>query len=247
MGGRCRGSRLGSDLNGLENRGDSMEQRINALEEELKVLKSQIKAVLLDIKEYLATGNGRAYSPPAVDSGPAEPSPAASYDEPAGAPGPSPEAGFVETNLGGGAAEQAKPGFRPRKGQPEQVVNTIAMSEGGDSQVVDLLSISVLAQWLSRATAAVGRNQIGKLIEIYDVTGNLPPRLKEAMLLLADLYGDGSQDEDTPVTEYVSAAMSIQLLIELDSLLRYRRGALESVVLSMLLDEGPGNRKVSDG
>jgi len=236
-----------------------MEQRINALEEELKVLKSQIKAVLLDIKEFLATGNAYTYSPPAAGSGPAEPSPVASYvgpsgpspadshREPAGGPGPRPEAGFVETNLGERTTEQAEPDLRPRKGQPAQVVNTIAMSEGGDSQVVDLLSISVLAQWLSRATAAVGRNQIGKLIEIYDVTGNLPPRLKEAMLLLADLYGDGSQDEDTPVTEYVSAAMSIQLLIELDSLLRYRRGALESVVLSMLLDEGPGNRKVSDG
>jgi len=158
-----------------------------------------------------------------------------------------PEDRSTGTDLGGGAAEQAEPDLRPRKGQPAQVVNTIAISEGGGGGVVDLLTISVLAQWLSRATAAVGRNQIGKLVEIYDVTGNLPPRLKEAVLLLADLYGEGSQDEDTPATEYVSAAMSMQLLIELDSLLRYRSGALESVVLSMLLGEGAGNRKVSDG
>jgi len=224
-----------------------MEQRINALEEELKVLKSQIQAVLLDIKEYLATGNGHAYSPPAEASRPAEPSPAGSYAEPVGGQAHRPEAGFVGTDLGGGAAKQPEPDIRPRKAQPSDVAKTVAVGEGSESEVVDLLTISVLTQWLSRAIAAVGRNQTGKLVEIYVITGNLPPRLKEAMLLLVDLYGDGSQDEDTPVTEYVSATTSIQLLIELDSLLRYRSGALESVVLSMLLNEGPGNRKVSDG
>ena len=239
-----------------------MEQRINALEEELKVLKSQIQAVLLDIKEYLATGNGRAYSPPAEDSRPAEPSPAeprpaepspvepspaGSYAEPVGGQAHRPEAGFVGTDLGGGAAKQPEPDIRPRKAQPSDVVKPVAVGESSESEVVDLLTISVLTQWLSRAIAAVGRNQTGKLVEIYVITGNLPPRLKEAMLLLVDLYGDGSQDEDTPVTEYVSATTSIQLLIELDSLLRYRSGALESIVLSMLLNEGPGNRKVSDG
>jgi len=230
-----------------------MEQRINALEEELKVLKSQIQAVLLDIKEYLSTGNGRADSPPAEDSRPAEPSkpaeprPAGSYAEPVGGQAHRPEAGFRETDLGEGAAEQAEPAIRPRKAQPSDVVNTGAVGQGRESEVVDLLTISVLAQWLSRAIAAVGRKQTGKLVEIYVITGNLPPRLKEAMLLLVDLYSDGSHDEDTPVTECVSATTSIQLLIELDSLLRYRSGTLESVVFSMLLNEGLGDRKVSDG
>ena len=234
-----------------------MEQRINALGEELKVLKSQIQAVLLDIKEYLSTGNGHAYSPPAEDSrptepilaepSPAEPSPAGSYAEPVGGQAHRPEVGFMETALGEGTAEQAERDIRPRKAQPSDVVKTVAVGEGSESEVVDLLTISVLAQWLSRAVAAVGKNQTGKLVEIYVITGNLPPRLKEAMLLLVDLYSDGSHDEDTPVTEYVSATTSIQLLIELDSLLRYRSGALESVVFSMLLNEGPGNRKVSDG
>ena len=46
-----------------------MEQRINALEEELKVLKTEIVAVLLDIKNYLTTGNDGAYSPPGEGEG----------------------------------------------------------------------------------------------------------------------------------------------------------------------------------
>jgi len=103
---------------------------------------------------------------------------------------------------------------------------------------VDLLTVSVLAQWLSRAAATISKEQILKLVEIYDITGNLPPRLKQAILLLADLYCDGSLAE---VAEEVPATVSIQLLIELDSLLRYRTGALESVVLSMLLDKKTGH------
>jgi hypothetical protein len=105
---------------------------------------------------------------------------------------------------------------------------------------VDLLTISVLAQWLSRAAATVSKEQLGKLVEIYDITGNLPPRLKQAILLLADLDGDSNRAEDA---EDVPATVSLQLLIELDSLLRYRTGALESVVLSMILDKGQNIRR----
>jgi hypothetical protein len=109
-------------------------------------------------------------------------------------------------------------------------------SDREKDRVVDLLTMSVLAQWVSRATATMGKNQIIKLVEIYDVTGHLPPRMKDAILLLIDLCGEYTDDtaEETPVAESVPAAVSIQLLIELDSMLRYRNGALESVVFSML-------------
>ena len=98
----------------------------------------------------------------------------------------------------------------------------------------------MLSQWLSRAAASVSKAQVCKLVEIYDITGNLPPRLKQVILLLADLYGNGSHTEED---ENLPATASMQLLIELDSLLRYRTGALESVVLSMLLDKGQKNRR----
>lgn len=148
------------------------------------------------------------------------------------------------------AAESAQsaPGFLEKEkfasSSGKESVASVAAAAGEASSEgrVDLLTISVLAQWLSRAAETVSKEQIAKLIEIYDITGNLPPRLKQAILLLADLYGDGNKgvedDEDLP------AAVSLQLLIELDSLLRYRTGALESVVLSMLLDRGQGSRRV---
>ena len=234
---------LGSDTNVIKNRGGSMEQRINALEEELKVLKSQIKAVLLDIKDSLATGNSRAYAPPQEDNGPVDASPV--YEEiehVQDSLSQGPQSVLTDTGLGDRSAEQqAQPDLVPKMGQPLDI-DTITVRDGSESQVVDLLTLSVLAQWLSRAIPEVGKAQIGKLVEIYDITGNLPPRLKETMLLLADLYG-GSQSEDAPATDDVPASVSIQLLIELDSLLRYRNGALEAVVLSQLMDKGLSGRK----
>ncbi len=141
--------------------------------------------------------------------------------------------------LSGGSVEGIRPSLKSYLGLDTKT-DTVAGDANREGRV-DLLTISALAQWLSRAAETVSKEQLGKLVEIYDITGNLPPRLKQAILLLADLYGSGSKavehDEDIP------ASVSLQLLIELDSLLRYRTVALESVVLSMLLDKSQSNRR----
>ena len=219
------------------------EQRIKNLEEELKVLKNQIRAVLLDIKEQLATGgNGHSsqQSVPPWESGtpaaaaPHQKSDAGVASKIAGGA----EKGVAEPGPGSGIAEDIRPSLKPFLGLTEKTSPATGDSNGEGR--VDLLTISVLAQWLSRAAATISKEQLGKLVEIYDITGNLPPRLKQAILLLADLYGDGNRAEDA---EDVPATVSLQLLIELDSLLRYRTGALESVVLSMILDKGQNSRR----
>jgi len=213
------------------------EQRIKTLEEEFKVLKNQIKAVLLDIKEQLATGvvnvQPGAFPMGAVSAAiPQEENDVKVVAEPSAA-GP----GFGEKGSSAGIAEGNL--------DPESVVNrSVAPSNGGRNADgegrVDLLTVSVLSQWLSRAATSVSKEQICKLVEIYDITGNLTPRMKQVILLLADLYSNGNYAEDD---ETVPATVSVQLLIELDSLLRYRTGALESVVMSMLLDKGQKNRR----
>ncbi len=227
------------------------EQRIKNLEEELKVLKNQIRAVLLDIKEQLATGgNGHSsqQSVPPWESG----TPAAAALHPESDAGVASkiaggaEKGFVEPGPGSRIAEDIRPSLKSFLGLNEKANPATtekaspATGENNGEGRVDLLTISVLAQWLSRAAATVSKEQIGKLVEIYDITGNLPSRLKQAILLLADLDGDGNRAEDA---EDVPATVSLQLLIELDSLLRYRTGALESVVLSMILDKGQNSRR----
>ena len=273
-----------------------MEQRIDALEEELKVLKNQVKAVLLDIKEYLATGNGQAFAPVAESGSPVpQVSPVGSQPMGSGGnqtvidlrQGARPEATQVAApeivqgpSTSEGHHEYAGPtgeanlrpqqcyfaipsahgepdrgpdqqwrsqahdaGHDERKSEGAQTAETSARAIAGQdaAPVVDLLTVSVVAQWMSRATEAVGKDQIDKLVEIYDITSSLPPGLKETMLLLSELYGGGGES-DTPSDErrQVPATVSVQLLIELDSLLRYRQGALESVVFSMLVDRGLG-------
>jgi hypothetical protein len=201
------------------------EQRIKSLEDEFKVLKNQIRAVLLDIKEQLATGggNGQSGSPPWAGSEPI-----------AQKPGKDAKVFTPEAAEEQEAAPSSA--FGSAMGDIVGAKFGTAVNTEKEGQV-DLLTVSVLAQWLSRAAATISKEQILKLVEIYDITGNLPSRLKQAILLLADLYCDGSLAE---VAEDVPATVSIQLLIELDSLLRYRTGALESVVLSMLLDKKTG-------
>ena len=219
------------------------EQRIDTLEEEFKVLKNQIKAVLLDIKEYLATGNGHEYVPHHEDSKPKVASPECNKTEPVqnsmseGTQSSSPQS-VVENTV----AEQTQPSRDIMVGQSAKA-DSLTVRNGSERRVIDLLTVSVVAQWLSRAISTMGKNQLVKLVEIYDATGNLDPRLKDTMLLLTDLCGKSNQAEDAQVTDYVPAAVSIQLLIELDGLLRYRNDALESVVLSQLMDTGLGGRK----
>jgi len=214
------------------------EQRIKSLEDELKVLKNQIRAVLLDIKEQLATGgNGQSGAAPWVGT-----IPAVNHQEgeikvvPEHAAGPKPAAEGKASDRVDTDKDEFDIGSMMNRRGVAGVATMTADTEGR----VDLLTVSVLAQWLSRAAAIVSKEQISKLVEIYDITGNLPPRLKQTILLLADLYSNGNGKEDA---QEAPATVSIQLLIELDSLLRYRTGALESVVLSMLLDKGQNDRR----
>lgn len=208
------------------------EQKIKNLEEEFKVLKNQIRAVLLDIKEQLATGVPTvAASPPWATAIPASPQP----ESEAKVVRATPETAEPEFEKKGAAAGTDASGCAMGR-IPE--ANASGVKAENESRV-DLLTMSVLSQWLSRAAATVSKKQITKLIEIYDITGNLPPRLKQAILLLSDLYASNDRDD----SEDVSASVSMQLLIELDSLLRYRTGALESVVLSMLLEKGQFYKK----
>jgi hypothetical protein len=210
------------------------EQKIKNLEEEFKVLKNQIRAVLLDIKEQLATGGIQtSASPPWAGTIPASPQPENGIKVVREAPKVA-EPKVAETVSA--AAEKIEASVCTVGRVPETgIADAKTDSEGR----VDLLTVSVLSQWLSRAAATVSKEQITKLVEIYDITGNLPPRLKQAILLLADLYADNDRDN----SEDVPASVSMQLLIELDSLLRYRTGALESVVLSMLLEKGQFYKK----
>jgi hypothetical protein len=111
-----------------------------------------------------------------------------------------------------------------------------------DDEDVDLPTLAILTPWLSRAITTVGRDNLEKLVEIYDVARNMPPRLKQAIILLIELYGDCT----STCTESGEQLLrdSISLLIDLDSLLlRHRTGTLESAVLSLLQERTVATKK----
>jgi hypothetical protein len=115
---------------------------------------------------------------------------------------------------------------------------------------VDLTTLAILMPWISRAVNTAGKEHIIKLIELYDVSRDLPSRLKQAILMMLELHGDCSSPKlsgDSLIGE------TIPLLIELDSLLlRHRTGTLESAILSLLQDrtikqKKARSRKVHNG
>ncbi len=208
-----------------------MEQRIQSLEDELKLLKNQIMAVLLDVKESLTNND---WPSPSLRN--------EKWTEPVReveVPKPRPEdLHFVqevteESSSGsredsGGGPEQSS--SQPPITQPSPRKAIREMAPLPDERL-DLLTVVMLGQWLDRTVGSIGKEHTGKILEIYDATGNLPGKLKEAMLLLSNVYQSDDDGKNTIMTE------SLPRMMELDNLMRSRdRGVLESAILSMLAE-----------
>ncbi len=107
---------------------------------------------------------------------------------------------------------------------------------------VDLPTLAVLTPWLSSAINSVGKQNLETLVEVYDVARTMPPRLKQAVMMLIDLHGEGASGSSESGESLLRDGLS--LLIELDSLLlRHRTGSLESAVLSLLQEKKSAARK----
>jgi hypothetical protein len=167
--------------------------------------------------------------------------------------GPGEGPGFGQMGPGEGSGfGQAGPGAGPdfpqairSESADGQLEPDATLCEACDTKVadeVDLPMLAILVPWLSRAVAAVGKENLEKLIELYDVARDVTPRLKEALLSLLAFYDDDS-GTGKPSGDAV-VMQGIPLLIELDSLLlRHRTGPLESAILSLLQDKMTGKKK----
>lgn len=162
------------------------------------------------------------------------------------ATGPGEDAGFGEGDWGSGANNQFErvPGEsgHAAEGDHDESASDLLTPDSSriSSQIeaedeVDLTTLAILMPWISRAVNSAGKEHIIQLIELYDVSRDLPSRLKQAILMLLELHGDCSSPKlsgDSLIRE------TIPLLIELDSLLlRHRTGTLESAILSLLQDK----------
>lgn len=252
-----------------------MEQRVESLEEELKLLKNQIKAVLLDIKENLANGEwqdlssrwgyeaaDQTHEPPKQQS--VEPNPVPEVTQ------ESSSASKVTVSNGEPVRQQTEPVPHLTPSEPVNLpytapgndkshVNTVDSSRNDSKtssnssvnrgvDVVnqpDLITVVMLGQWLDRAIAAVGRTETEKIIEMYDITGNMPAQMKQTLLLIIDSYGHNGKSTRRNNRNSIGLT-SLSLLMEMDSLLRYRNRALEAAVLSLLAERESRQKKEQD-
>ncbi len=231
-----------------------MEQRIETLEEEIKLLKNQIKAVLLDIKENLANGEWQDLSPrwgyEAADQTheppkqqPVDPDPVPEVTQ------ESSSASKVTVSNEGPARFAAEPVPHLTPNEPVNLPYTApsnsnsSVNKGVDVvNQPDLITVVMLGQWLDRAIAAVGRTETEKSIEMYDITGNMPVQMKQTLLLIIDSYGHNGKSTKRNNRNSIGLT-SLSLLMEMDSLLRYRNRALEAAVLSLLAERESRQKK----
>ncbi len=97
---------------------------------------------------------------------------------------------------------------------------------------LDLLTIVMLGQWLDRALSTLGREQTENLVNIYETTGSISPRVKQAMLLMIELKESARKaGSDSQIIT------SMPLLMDLDGLLHRRNRTLESAVINILLEK----------
>jgi hypothetical protein len=97
----------------------------------------------------------------------------------------------------------------------------------------DLLTVATLAGWVEEGLAAVGRDRLQALVDIYATMGGLSPRLQEVLGRLIQL------DDATEPGGAVTVRDCIRVLIDLDSLIwRSRSDNAGLALLTALLGRG---------
>ena len=236
-----------------------LNQKISELEAEVKLLKHEVRETLLDIRESILdhenpfTSVGSA-TPTVVEirQGPT-PQTEVQWEPPtAGAERPD-ERQDEELEREGGLNQDPKPRLESttesRGGRQESETSAKApgpVDEGprlpvpssplqtngrrNDFGPLDLATIAGLGQWADSGITRIGRKRIEAIVQIYRMTGHLPPGLDEVLIELTRLV-----DGEEPVAP-VTMRECIGALVQLDSLLG-RSGTSGATLLSFFLDD----------
>ena len=99
---------------------------------------------------------------------------------------------------------------------------------------LDLATIAALARWAGSGIPRIGRKRIEAIVQIYRMTGHLPPGLDEVLIELTHLV-----DCEEPMAQ-VTMKDCIATLVQLDSLLGRDSNSAGAALLSFLLDDDAG-------
>ena len=236
-----------------------MEQRIANLEEELKLLKNQIRSVLLDIKENLSgsdwqatPGQNQTVESPQQAIQPTEESDRMSkiFDDSRPLAGKTPfPAETVVTQAEGRpvinrpdlsssrsacSEERSAPSNHNSHNHNDyngyhDNHNEAKPEENRQEQRLEPLTLVMLINWLERCQAVLGREETGKLVELYASGRDLPEGTRQTLRLLLGLL----QKDKTPS----AAAVAIPFLLELDNLFQPHPepASFQEMVMKMML------------
>ena len=130
----------------------------------------------------------------------------------------------------------ANNGVQERPQGPLQRVEPV-QEEG--SEVLDLVTLAGLAQWVERGLRKAGKEYIETLLEVSEITGRLTSERKRIILTFVRLLGDRESADGITATEMVS------LLAQLDCLLGVGTSA-DTRLLPFLLQDDDGLQDVSE-
>ena len=150
------------------------------------------------------------------------PPPAGKYEAPAEAPEGEyapfiPQAGLLEL-----PAESEEEGFG-EVGDDGVLEKDEAVAVSGTPPTPQVNMLANLIRWVAKAKKEIGSEQLPTFLEVYGITGNLSPDLKEVIAHLADITAQ--QSDDASAVDVWS-----QLLLELHGILTEGSTTLNPVV-----------------
>jgi hypothetical protein len=182
-----------------------LEHRVKTLEHEVKILKNQIQRTLLEIQEQVLTHYYPSLrseeivipesmeSPPELPQNGRPPSSSPAEESPA----------VRQVSL----AEIRKDASTP---ESEDKTPPLPLTEPtGHSDLTNL------AYWVGESVAQIGVERTGKLIEIRAKSGQMADNVKDALVQLAALCGDGSGDapDEAHIEETIGAFLKLHSLL----------------------------------
>ena len=106
-------------------------------------------------------------------------------------------------------------------------------------RALDIHSVANLLRWVGAARPRIGENQLGTLLEIYQLTGHLPASIEQLILQAAklDAIADTCDQPGFTLEEYVDALLKLHAMV---SSLQYRGGGNQQGLLKPPFPENGG-------
>jgi hypothetical protein len=195
------------------------EKRLQAIEKELKLLKVELKQTLASVRDTLLntdlTAYGASTKPSKPDNGGSRPEnmedafPLPAKDKTKAGSEKKPAA-EVETEIEiEETPEEAEPLMAiPELPLEEELMEYKKISPELDKSVPGVNLLANLISWSAIARKEIGDEQLPTLLEVYGISGNLSPEMKDVILNLAEITSKKS-GENNPAESWSNSMLAL--------------------------------------